>query len=111
MHTTPDESESLLKIEGTLDIGCAEELRQALQDLLARASAPMLDLSQVDACDTAAIQLLLAARISAAQSGRQLELTATSPALDAAGATLGLSLHEPTPRCAAATKEDSRRGI
>jgi anti-anti-sigma factor len=91
VQITKDESGSVLKIQGTLDISIAEEFRKALCDFLGGAPSPTLDLSGVDACDTAALQLLYAARITAERSGKPLQFVGWSGAVANTAAALGLS--------------------
>jgi STAS domain len=54
----------------------------------------MLDLFGVESCDAAALQLLCAARKSAACSGRRVQVRGISGAVEMTAAALGLSLEE-----------------
>ena len=96
MHVAKNTPDGLLKLEGALHISTADELRNVLAEVLARAPELALDLSEVDACDTAALQLLCSARRSAAQLNKQLRLTAISDTVAEAGVALGLSLEDST---------------
>ena len=69
MQIVKDES-GVLKLSGPLEISDAVELQQALRELLDTAAKPVVDLSEVDACDTAALQLLCSARRTAELSGK-----------------------------------------
>jgi anti-anti-sigma factor len=89
-----DESGHVLTIVGTLDIGVADELQKALCDFVAGDSMPAVDLAGVDACDTAAIQLLCSARKTAELSGKHFELAGVSSAIRNTNAALGLPLPE-----------------
>jgi len=82
----------MMSIAGALEIGAAEELRNALRDFLDRAQRPSLDLSQVDGVDAAALQVLCSARKTADRSGKHLEIAAISAAVRTTSEALGLSL-------------------
>lgn len=91
--TTP----TLLPLSGELTIYRATELRQTL---LAALAEPMtdpdglaLDLSGVTELDSAGLQLLLSARLSASTAGRSLDFLNPSPAVVHVWQMLGL----PTP--------------
>lgn len=85
--TRPD---GTLGISGTLDIYAADELRSNLIQSLDSSKRITIDLSGVDGCDVTAIQLLCAARKSAAEAGKHLEFSATSSAFDETQSALGL---------------------
>ena len=80
-----------LKIEGNLDIQHAEAVHKLLlsQPL---ASARVLDLSAVAACDLTGIQLLLSAQKTVLASGGVFSISAYSPAVAAACTGLGLDI-------------------
>lgn len=68
---------------GELDIYAAGELRTALLDLLRAHPALELDLSEVEALDTAGLQVLMSAKAMAASLGHELALSRHSrPVLD-----------------------------
>lgn len=90
MQITKDQG--ILSIEGALEIGDAEELRNALREFLVLASRPTLDLSRVDAVDAAALQVLCSARKTAERSGKLLEIAAPATAVRNQSEALGLSL-------------------
>jgi anti-anti-sigma regulatory factor len=92
-NNTPD---GFLKLEGALHISTADELRKALANGLAEAPELVLDLSGVEACDTASFQLLCAARRSAALMNKTVRLTAISNVMVEAGVALGLPIEEIT---------------
>lgn len=87
-----DEPARVLRIVGALEIGVAEELHRALRDLVGGDSMPVVDLSEVDACDTAALQLLCSARKTAESEGKTFKLGGVSDPIRNASAALGLSL-------------------
>jgi anti-anti-sigma factor len=85
---------SLLRIDGELTIYRAAELAAAMRTALAAVAdggALDLDLSEVAEMDSAGVQLLLAARRSAIESGRALRLIARSAAVDDVLAILHLT--------------------
>jgi anti-anti-sigma factor len=88
-----NESGTVLRIQGSLDIAVAEEFHKALRNFLRAAEHPVLDLSAVDSCDTAALQLLWAAR----KSAKPLRFMGLSSAIAESAAALGLPLQELEP--------------
>ena len=94
MHITKNESGHTLSIAGALEIGAAEELRNALRDFLDRTLNPTLDLSQLESVDAATLQVFCSARKTAERSGKQLVLAAVSPAVRRKTEALGLSIAE-----------------
>lgn len=90
MHITKDESGSVLKISGNLSIETTEELRAALLELLAAASGISVDLSGVEACDTAAFQVLCSTGKTAEGRGKKLEFVGMPDAVAQTALELGL---------------------
>lgn len=90
MHITKDESGSVLKIGGNLSIETTEELRAALLDLLAAASDISVDLSGVEACDTAALQVLCSSGKTAVGRGKKLGFLGMPDAVVQTALELGL---------------------
>ena len=85
-----------LRIEGELTIYRAAELAVAMKAALAEVpggGAFELDLSDVTEMDSAGVQLLIAARRSAQESGRTLRLAGSSPAVAEVFQTLQLASH------------------
>ena len=92
MSTTPIS----FRIDGEFTIYRAAELAAALKAALAAPSdggAFEIDLSEVTEMDSAGVQLLLAARRSAQESGRGLRVAPRSPAVDEVLGLLQLSAH------------------
>ena len=92
MSTTP----ACLRIEGELTIYRAAELAAAMKAMLAEVPAGAsfgIDRSEVTEMDCAGVQLLLAARRSAGQSGRTLRIAGDSPAVAEVFQTLQLASH------------------
>jgi len=87
---------STFRIDGELTIYRAAELAAALKAALAAVAdggALQVDLSEVTEVDCAGVQLLLAARRSAVESGRSLCLASRSAAVDEVFSLLQLSGH------------------
>ena len=89
-----------LAVSGDLRIETANEVRKALKVYLEGRAEMVLDLGQVDECDTAGLQLLLAARKSAAALGKPFRLTAVSAAVRETSEALGLALEGESNRAA-----------
>jgi anti-anti-sigma regulatory factor len=85
MTLNKDEVTGVLKISGPLDIDAADSLREP--DVAA-------DLSGVDMCDAAAVQVLLAAHGNLAYSGKAFRIVAASEAVTVTAAALGFSIGE-----------------
>ena len=92
MRIAMGESGSVLHISGNLSIETAEELRAAMLDPLAAASDISLDLSAVEACDTAALQLLCSACKTAQARGKRLEFVGMPDAVVQTALALGLTV-------------------
>jgi len=92
MEITKDESGHLLTLAGRLDIRGADELRQALRDFTSGGADSVIDLSGVEGCDTAALQLIHSTRLTVENAGRRFELAGLSAAVREASAALGLAL-------------------
>jgi len=95
MTLTRDDLTGTLKIAGALDIDDANDLREALLDLVASEKRPRLDLGAVEACDTAAFQVLLAAQRDAAGAGRRPQIQSIPSSLSRTAASLGIALPWP----------------
>ena len=81
----------VVKIAGALQIAEAEQFRDALLPLLMEERL-VLDLSGVEAVDTAALQLLFSLLASRASMGRAVGLVAPSASVFEAASGLGLSI-------------------
>ena len=101
MQIAKDGSGRVLTISGDLRINVAEELRAALVEIVCTASRPVINLSEVTECDTAALQLLISARRTAEHLAKPLELVAVPAVVQQAGAAIGLSLTAPSPKVVA----------
>ncbi len=80
----------LLKIDGILDISAADELRRELSESLQQESAVSLDLSAVEACDAAALQVLWAAQKTAVRLSKPFGIAASSEQVINTSSALGL---------------------
>ncbi len=83
----------VLRLDGELTIYRAQELQQILVGALAAAAGAdvKVDLSGAGEIDSAGVQVLLAARRSAADAGGALVVRAASPAVQAVVGLLGLT--------------------
>lgn len=71
--TISSDTSGTFRLEGTLDIYSAERLLSTLADCLANSDTVTLDLGGVESCDTTGIQLLLSARVSAAEQKKSVQ--------------------------------------
>lgn len=78
--------------EGNLDIRSVEELRSLLSEWFDRGHRLVLDLSAVESCDTAGLQLLYSARKQAARYSKQMEIHTCSAAVQNTALALGIPL-------------------
>lgn len=85
-------AEGQLKLAGALDIYSATSLRDLLQEALQSTGPIRLDLADVTGGDVIGLQLLFSGHKTATAAGRDFLVTAVSPSLRDAGASLGLSL-------------------
>lgn len=85
----------IMKIDGDLSVYEVESLRQELLAGLEASSACRLDLSAVTQCDTAAVQVLLAAQRSAAGAGKTVTVGAMGTAVRTVFDDLGLGADQP----------------
>jgi anti-sigma B factor antagonist len=72
--TTQADGRSALRIEGDLRIASVADAKAEIVAAFAACGAVQLDLSELGQCDTAGIQLLLMASVSARASGKGFEL-------------------------------------
>lgn len=63
------EESSIIRLNGTIDIAMAGELRKSLLQALTGGKAVLLSLDEVTDLDVTAVQLLWAARLDAKESG------------------------------------------
>jgi anti-anti-sigma factor len=92
MTISKDHTPGVLSIAGALDIDAAHSLRDALLECLSHQPEVALDLSGVNACDAAALQVLLAAQRNAAALGKAFRIAGDSRPVTEAASALGLSL-------------------
>jgi anti-sigma B factor antagonist len=88
--TTQADGKALLKIAGELRIASVADAKPAILASLADSSEIQLDLSEVDQCDTAGIQLLLMACASARASGKSFATLGHTAALQTALTRAGI---------------------
>ena len=73
--------ETVLRIEGDMNIYRAHELKEALLDPLSHAAILEVDLSAVTELDTSGLQILMLAKRIAKEKKAELRLVAHSPAV------------------------------
>ena len=94
MRVSSDESGRVLNVAGDLEISVAEALRSALRDYVLQHAEVILDLTAVESCDAAALQLIWSARKMAEQHAKRFDIAGMSPAVEQTCAALGFSLGE-----------------
>ncbi len=94
MNFTKQEKEgkAFVKIKGAMSIEEAAELGKALLESITENSGLELDLSEVDDCDTAGIQLLCSAGKTARASKKTFSVTACSDYVKYEAESIGLNL-------------------
>jgi anti-anti-sigma regulatory factor len=95
MRISKAEETGALCLEGALDIYEAEALRLALLEHLAASPELALDLHSVEACDTAAAQLLFSSRLTAGLAGKSFLCLNVPPVVREVWLQLGLPLDLP----------------
>jgi anti-anti-sigma factor len=80
----------------SLDLYSVTDLRTPLLERLAGAGETIVDLSQVESCDCAGLQLLCAARKSARIAGKTLHIINLSSAIRTSMDSIGLDSRELT---------------
>jgi anti-anti-sigma regulatory factor len=91
MTLSRDKITGELKISGTLNIDGADSLREALLGCFLGQGGVTVNLSEVDACDTAALQVLLAAQRNAAAVGKPFHVREAPSSVTDTAAALGLT--------------------
>jgi anti-anti-sigma factor len=85
---------NVVRVTGTLQINDSEELRKEILRELNALPGLVLDLSAVDDCDAASMQLLCALQKSARRAGKTFRIFEPSNAMRECSAILGLSLED-----------------
>lgn len=83
-----------LKIGTELCIGNADEVMRLLSAFRDGGPDFLLDLGEVERCDTAGLQLICSLRKTLAQRAERLLITRLSRAVEAAAAGIGITLRE-----------------
>jgi anti-anti-sigma factor len=104
MTLSKDSITGILRISGALDIDAATSLREALLDCFLHQPEVTVDLTAVDVCDTAALQVLLAGQRDGESLGKTFCITAASNSVTETAAALGFSIGGRT----SAVREDHR---
>jgi anti-anti-sigma regulatory factor len=92
MTLTKDSTTGALRVSGTLDIDSANALREALLDCFSLQPEVRADLSAVDACDAAGLQVVLAGQNHAALIAKAFYVDAASPPVLEIAAALGFAI-------------------
>ena len=88
--------ENRIRLTGEITIRNAAELRRRFTDALDRKADLVADLSTVESCDAAGLQLICSSRKTATARGLRLRIESLSPAIEAAARGIGLPLVELT---------------
>ena len=72
---------ALLRIEGPMTVNEASALRNEMVECFNACDGLILDLNDSSDCDTAGIQLMCSARLTAQRTGKHFEVTGTSTCL------------------------------
>jgi len=83
-----------MKVRGELSIQCADDLHRLFTESIGRDVDLVLDLSEVQTCDTAALQLICSLRKTAVRRGRGFRIAALSPAIELTVSALGMQCEE-----------------
>jgi anti-anti-sigma factor len=86
---SPDKP-ALIRVRGALTIYEVAELRDLLLEGLDQTRGLRLNLGEVSECDTAGIQLLYSARMSAREREKQFEITELSPSVQNTAEVIGI---------------------
>lgn len=103
----PSETPVPLKITGEQTIRNADQLHKSLTDYLDRGRDVVVDLSEVNVCDAASLQLMFALHHSAVQRKQGFRIQAASPAITETAAALGLRMEDLTAACEPAVVNDA----
>jgi anti-anti-sigma factor len=90
MRLDQNKTTGVLKISGALQIDEVKRLYASLCECVENQPSIALDLSEVDSCDTASLQVLLAAHKTAALRGKYFCFTAISEEIQKKAVALGL---------------------
>jgi anti-anti-sigma factor len=88
---TTTQDGAAVSLAGALEIHHIEAARDALLNHVESSQSLKLDLSGVESCDAAGLQLLLAARVSARVAGKAFAICASAPAVEECGRLLGVA--------------------
>jgi anti-anti-sigma factor len=91
MQILQEQHDTCLELTGDLDINTAVEVHKTFLTYLERHARISLDLSQIECCDAAGVQLLLAVQRSAEAAGKPFAVVAATAAFTTVCAALGIS--------------------
>jgi len=92
MNLTLEKDAGVLKLSGVLDIDSADSLRDSLIGVPSDLKLSRIDLSAVEYCDVAALQVLVAFRKHSESQGLPLSWEPLSSAVADLAESIGLSL-------------------
>lgn len=81
----------VLRFAGALDIYGVELAREALLEQFGHGNGLCVDLSELEHCDAAGAQLLVAGRRTAVAAGKSFSFSAVSPALEDCSKSIGIA--------------------
>jgi len=91
MQIHQDQRDTPLELAGVLDINTVAEVCKSLLEHLEHQARASLDLSQIESCDAAGIQLLFAMQRSAKAAGKPFAIVAATDVFTTTCAALGIS--------------------
>ena len=86
--------DGLIRVDGQLDFDSAGQLREVLLEAGAKQKTIALELSEVNLCDGAGLQMILAARAHAAAMGIPFAIPGLSDAVRETAAAFGFALEK-----------------
>jgi anti-anti-sigma factor len=78
----PGEKRALLRLDSSLTIYRADELKRKLMNLLKDCDLLELDIRDVNECDAAGLQLLCSAKKTVVEAGKKLIIAGSSKTID-----------------------------
>ena len=91
MQILQEQHDTPLQLTGNLDVNAAAEVHRALLTHLEHSLGISLDLSQIENCDAAGVQLLIAMQRSAEAVGKPFAVITATDAFTMVCASLGIS--------------------
>jgi anti-anti-sigma factor len=92
MRETQEQEGEIVRLSTELNLYTVADLRDTLIRVVTRETDPCIDLSRVEVCDTAGLQVLCSAKKTAVCAGKKLRIVNPSTAITDVGQSLGVSL-------------------